>query len=73
MATTCSNPARMNRAIGMGIITEATKSALLRLEGEKADLEKRIQREQIKNRRYTKAESAASLEILREYLSENDM
>ena len=61
------------KAIGMGIITETTKSALLRLEGEKSDLEKRIQREQITTRRYTKAEIVASLEILGDYLSENDM
>jgi len=61
------------KAIGMGIITETTKSALLRLEGEKSDLEKRIQREQITNRRYTKAKIVASLEILGYYLSENDM
>lgn len=62
-----------DKAIGMGIITETTKSTLLRLECEKSDLEKRIQREQITNRRYTKAEIAASLEILGEYLSENNM
>ena len=37
------------------------------------DWEKRIQREQITNRRYTKAEIVASLEILGDYLSENDM
>ena len=61
------------KAIGMGVITETTKSALLRLEGEKSDLEKRIQREQITNRRYTKTEIVASLEILGDYLSENDM
>ena len=38
-----------------------------------ASLEKRIQREQITNRRYTKAEIVASLGILGEYLSENDV
>lgn len=32
-----------DKAIGMGIITETTKSTLLRLECEKSDLEKRIQ------------------------------
>jgi len=63
----------MNRAIGMGIITETTKSALLRLEGEKADLNKRIQYEQITDRRYTQVEIVASLEILGNYLSENDI
>lgn len=61
------------KAIGMGIITETTKSALLRLEGEESDLEKRIRREQITNRRCTKAEIVASLEILGDYLSENDL
>lgn len=38
-----------------------------------ASLEKRIQRKQITNRRYTKAEIVASLGILGEYLSENDV
>ncbi|MDY5298100.1 MAG: hypothetical protein SPH43_00435, partial [Candidatus Enteromonas sp.] len=61
------------KAIGMGVITETTKSALLRLEGEESDLEKRIRREQITNRRCTKAEIVASLEILGGYLSENDL
>lgn len=61
------------KAIGMGIITETTKDALLRLEGERADLEKRIQREQLACRRYTKGEIVAALEILGDYLSESDM
>lgn len=61
------------KAIGMGIITETTKNALLRLEGERADLMKMIQREQLSNRRYSKAEIVASLEILGDYLHETDI
>ena len=61
------------KAIGMGIITDTTKSSLVRLEAEKADIEKRIQRENITHRRYTKHEILASLEIMNEYLSESDI
>lgn len=61
------------KGIGMGIITDTTKNSLIRLEAEKVDIEKRIQRKNITHRRYTKHEILASLEIMNEYLSESDI
>ncbi len=58
------------KAIGMGIITETTKSALMKLEAERAEIGKRIQKESAVRRRYTKGEIVASLEILKDYLTE---
>ena len=56
----------------MGVITETTKSALLRLEGEKSDLEKRIQCANHEPPIY-ESRDCCPLEILGDYLSENNM
>ena len=60
------------RAIGMGVITETTKSTLMKLEAERAEIAKRIQKESAVRRHYTKSEIVASLEILKDYLTEAD-
>lgn len=51
-------------AISMGVVTESTKSVLLRLEGEKKTLETKLSKEKIRNPRYTKEEILTAMGTL---------
>ncbi len=54
------------KAIGMGIITDSTKSTLLRLESEKDSLEKSISDMSLTFRKFDKQEIKAAVELLAE-------
>jgi len=51
-------------AIKMGIITDSTKEELLKLEGEKKELEKRKDEESLGQRRFTREQIEMALKVL---------